>query len=98
MAFFSLFLFVEIQLNALHMKVLYEFLNRCPFSFFLVLNVVSKSSVSLALPLSSSSVPPAGKKWDESLFDCLIRFVENLNFVRGNLINLEENIKWRAVY
>ena len=61
MAFFSLFLFVEIQLDALHMKVLYEFLNRCPFSFFLVLNVVSKSSVSLALPLSSSSVPPAGK-------------------------------------
>ena len=59
--FFHFFLFVEIQLNPLHMKVLYEFLNRCPFSFFLVLNVVSKSSVFLTLPLSSSSVPAAGK-------------------------------------
>ena len=30
-------------------------------TFFLVLNVVSNSSVFLALPLSSSSVPAAGK-------------------------------------
>ena len=53
--------------------------------FFFVVKVVSKSLVFLALAFSLSLVSPPGNCGMRSAFNCLVKFVEYLNFVGGDL-------------